>query len=509
MKKYKIFLPLIISSLLASCAGSNPFGNDVMFFSSKSHLISNDFDGLGVEWGAYEDTNKLQPNAKERIYKYAERLDGMALVRCMISYDWICENFDDHGETDKTKHTWSYNFTNKWMKSCEEILSYCQTHGIDVAFGAWNVIGNFQNDVWGMMEEVTSDIRWAKITADVLDYLVHQKGFTCIKYFVNSNEPNYSGEKGSSKNYNNTFEVWKQGVLNVRKALDSNDLKSIKIVGGDATGESGIQEYLTKISKDAELKNAVGDYGFHMYSPSLYIYQGTLMDKYNEHFDEIQKYDSGIGKDRKIHIWECGLLDGKDSTYDCQKLITEFSYAQYMADFTIESLASGINGIAYWDFDDAMHFMYNADGTVTPKEWGMFSTLNSAASEMQSLRPWYHSSTLLINLFRKHNIIFDCGMNDTNKEKLFRSLATVSADNKNAGVIFCNEDTSEKSVKFVLDTEYSNNEKMFVYVFNSLYAKLGEDGFITPNYELEGSLNNVTEINVPSKSFVVISSQKL
>ena len=63
-----------------------------------------------------------------------------------------------------------------------DILDYCQTHDMEVAFGAWNVIADLSNgganDVWGMMEEVTSDIRWAKITADTLDFLVKQKGYT-------------------------------------------------------------------------------------------------------------------------------------------------------------------------------------------------------------------------------------------------------------------------------------------------------------------------------------------
>ena len=55
-------------------------------------MISDDFDGLGVEWGAYEDINKLQTNAWDRITKYANHLDGMSLVRCMVNFDWFCTN---------------------------------------------------------------------------------------------------------------------------------------------------------------------------------------------------------------------------------------------------------------------------------------------------------------------------------------------------------------------------------------------------------------------------------
>ena len=123
---------------------------DLMVFSPQINLISDDFDGLGVEWGAYEDLNKLQTNAWDRITKYADRMDGMSLIRCMINFDWFCENFDNKGDTDKTNDTWTYNFTNKWMKSTEQVLTYCQEHDLTVAFGAWNVIGNLANDKWGM-----------------------------------------------------------------------------------------------------------------------------------------------------------------------------------------------------------------------------------------------------------------------------------------------------------------------------------------------------------------------
>lgn len=509
----KIILPILISSLLVSCnteikEENRIVDNGVYIFSPSLHLVSDDFDGLGVEWGAYEDTNKLQTNAWDRIEKYANRMDGMSLVRCMVSYDWFCEDLDTKGDTDKTNDTWTYNFTNKWMKSTEDVLTYCQTHDIDVAFGAWNVIGSFQNDIWGMMDEVTSDPRWAKITVDVLTYLIKNKGFSCIKYFVNSNEPNYTGFEGASKNYNNNFNVWKQGVLNVRRALDNAGLSNVKIVGGDATGETGITEYLYGISNDAELKNAVGDYGFHMYTPKMWIDQGTLLDKYKEHFNNIKNNDSKIGIDRKPHIWECGLIDGKTAA-DCQMLITEFSYANAMADFTIESLVSGVNGIAYWDFDDAMHFMYNSDGTTTPKEWGMFSTLSSAPLNMQKLRPWYHSSMLLMNLFRKHNVIFDAGRNSSVDNPNVRSMATISSDRQLAGVVFTNNSLSSKQVEFVIDQEYENKEKMYVYIFSEKYTQLDEDGFVKPNFIINGSMSKKTTLTLPGECFVLVSNRSL
>ena len=507
---------LLLTFMLTACSSTSKSNlkkpDGVMVFSPQLNLINDDFDGLGVEWGAYEDTNKLQTGAWERITKYADRLDGMSLVRCMINFDWFCENFDNKGDEDKTNDTWTYNFTNKWMKSTEEVLTYCQAHDMIVAFGAWNVIGSLQNDVWGMMDDVTSDPRWAKMAADTLEYLVLKKGFTCIKYFVNSNEPNYLGRANSSKNYHNTFEKWRQGALNVKAALEKIGLGYIKIVGSDATATSDgtMEAYLEGIAKDDALKAAVGDYGVHVYPYKEPLDNGTMLDTYAEKINAIKEHDPGFGTERKMHIWEAGLQDGKNYALDCQELIGTYNYARAMANYTLTALASGINGIAYWDFDDGMHFMYSSDGSATAKEWGMFSSLGSATALKQQLRPWYHSSTLLINLLRRHNIIFDSGENGSQINPTLRSLATISNDRNLAGVLFSNTDfVNERTVKFVIDEKYNNDEKMYVYIFGEKSTLIGEDGFIKPNYEVEGSLNQIHEITIPASSFVVISNKVL
>ena len=140
----------------------------------------------------------------------------------------------------------------------------------------------------------------------------------------------------------------------------------------------------------------------------------------------------------------------------------------------------------------------------------MFSTLGGANSLEQSLRPWYHSSMLMMNLLRKHNITFDSGDNGSKKNPTLRSLATLSNDRNLAGIMFCNTDViNAASVKFVMDEKYNNNEKLYVYMFNEKLALIGEDGFIKPNYEIEGSFNNINELTIPASTFVVISNKVL
>ena len=500
MKKLIKLALLGTVSLLSLTACQN--GENMVVFNNKSK-VQESFGGLGVEWGAYEDTEKIMQGGWETIINHMDHL-GVARIRLMINYDWFCYDFDDKGNEDKNDDTWSYNFANKYAKNMIEILEYCQIHNIDVAFGAWNAIGSAdeEKDEWHMLDEVTSDVRWAKMSADVVNFLVNQKGFTCIKWFVSSNEPNYRGVKGSSKNYNNTYEKWEQGVKNVRAAFDQYGLQSVGIVGGDVTGRvNEIKEYLIPISKN--IKDKVADYGAHLYLSNIDVDRGEIAKQIKGLYDEIKANDDRLGKTIQTNIWEAGLRDGK-TVLDCQSLISTPSYAIRMADFTIQSLLSGINGIVYWDFDDAMHFMYS-DTAMTPKEWGMFSSLSDASSGKQELRPWYHSTSLLTHLIQKGDEIYSPVENE---DGTFRALASRSHDGKRGGFVAVNAGVEpvEKTFKF---NEHVRGKKTYVYVFNADSYKLGEDGYIVPNFVLDGSVNSEFTMTIPNSTILVVSNTRL
>ncbi len=476
--------------------------NNIAFTSDD--IVNDKFGGLGVEWGAYEDTDKLIEGGWERIIDHMDHL-GPARIRLMINYDWFCQNFDDKGDTDKTNDTWSYNFTNKYALNMLEILDYTQTHGIDVAFGCWNVIGTVGlGDVWNMMDEVTSDIRWAKISADVLNFLVNQKGYSCIKWFVSSNEPNWLGAKGSSKNYNNTYEKWETGVKNVRKALDDIGLDKIGIVGGDTTGYAGCDEYFTGIAKG--IPGLVADYGAHLYLSNYEVDRGGLLNDLDEMITKVKKMDPEAGKSRPFDVWEAGFLDGK-TALDSQTMIMSASYAVRMADYTIQCLANGIDGLVYWDFDDAMHFMYTATTTV-PKEWGMFSSLAEASSQKQELRPWYHSSSLLCHLFKKGNKVYSPIQNNTELDDTFRSLATINQDGTQGGFVAVNAAFGRVTKTFYMD-DIVNGDKLYIYVFNANSYQLDAEGYIEPNYVIDGSLNKKLTLEFDPNTAIVVSNSRL
>ena len=507
----KILVLSLLTSCLVTVAGCNNSKRivdkeNIVF--RKNNIVLENFEGLGVEWGTYEDPDKLSSGSWERSLKIMDRLNPN-VTRCMLNYDWFITNFDDKGDKDKTNDTWEYNFSNKLMNNTIDVLRYCDDHDIDVAFGCWNVPGNVRIDEYDMMTEVTSDIRWAKMTADIIEYLVRYQGIRCIKYFVNSNEPNYRGLEGYSKNYNNNFQIWSQGVKNVRNALDERGFNNIKIVGGDTTGFEGTDEYFTGISSDPSIRENVGDYGFHVYCPNMIIDTGDLAVRIKSVYDKTKKNDSELGVTRMPHIWEAGLYDGKNQETDSNAFITNFSYGLRMADYTLQCAIAGVSSIVYWDFDDGMHFLYLSDGTMTSKGWGMFSSLGSDSAAKQRLRPWYHSSVLLTNLMRKGSQIIDSGINDPEIDKSFRSMGVLGPNNSYAGMVAINRDMEPAKKTFRIAEDFNDSGKVYVYIYNENELKLGEDGFVKENQVLEMSLKNQIEMTVPANSMVILSSKEL
>ena len=505
-------LPLLTSCLIVVSGCSKPGKKNEVDTKSivfkKDNIVLNNFEGLGVEWGTYEDPDKLSSGSWERSLKIMDRLNPQ-VTRCMLNYDWFISNYDNKGNKDKSDDTWEYNFSNKLMNNTIDVLRYCDDHDIDVAFGCWNVPGTLGVDQYDMFEEVTSDPRWATMTADIIEYLVDVQGIRCIKYFVNSNEPNYSGQEGKSKNYNNTFDSWAQGVKNVRKALDDRGFSNIKIIGGDTTGFEGTDQYFTGISTSNELKEAVGDYGFHVSCPNMIIDTGDLAVRIKSVYEKTKKNDAELGVTRMPHIWEAGLYDGKNAETDSNAFIANFSYGLRMADYTLQSAIAGVNSIVYWDFDDGMHFMYLADGTMTSKGWGMFSSLSTDSAFKQRLRPWYHSSVLLTNLMRKGSKVIDSEFNDPEIDKNFRSMGIVGPDDSYAGIVAINRSMSAVTKTFRIAEEYQDSEKIYVYIYNENELKLGEDGFVRANLVLDGTLKDQVEFSVPGNSMVILSSKEL
>ena len=153
-KARKILALSLLPSCLVVMAGCNGkidpqnMDKDNIVFRKANTVISN-YEGLGVEWGTYEDPDKLSSDSWERSLRIMDRLNPQ-VVRCMLNYDWFITNYDDKKDQDKTNDTWEYNFSNKLMNNTVNVLRYCTDHNIDTAFGCCYVPGHVATDEYNM-----------------------------------------------------------------------------------------------------------------------------------------------------------------------------------------------------------------------------------------------------------------------------------------------------------------------------------------------------------------------
>ena len=99
-------------------------------------------------------------------------------------------------------------------------------------------------------------------------------------------------------------------------------------------------------------------------------------------------------------------------------------------------------------------------------------------------------------------------MAEDEENQTFRSVATVSQDGKQGGFAAVNAGFKSVTKNFFL-TEKVEGEQTYVYIFNENSYRLGDDGYIIPNYVIDKSINNEFKLEIPSSTAVVFSNERL
>ena len=468
MKKFiSIMISCLFAFLMLGGCGSMSKTNDSIKFNDKN-LLSNSYFGSGVEFDVYEAPSRIID--MDKVYNRLDKLNP-SMIRCMINYEWFTENLSEDGTS------WDYNWSGDCIQNLFAILDHCEEKGIDVAIGPWRA-----RDGWF---DKTSDSRWADMTLALFQKF-EEKGYTCVKYFVPTNEPNYID--------GNTQAIWEEGVKNVYAKFKENGLaEKYKILGTDVSGFSAAVNWSNSLSSDVVSK--LGSYSIHTYVSNNKIDSGKYQSSIEEVVDALKKKDSDFSN-KGLVIWECGLQDGTNDDMTESEIIDTYDYGVRMTDLTIQAMLGGVNGICYWELDDAAHFRSNGMNTV----WGMFSSLGDTYN--RTLRPWYQSSMLTLNILQKGNKVYGYG------EDSFRALASVSQDGAKAGLICINRNKNEVTKTMKIEGA-SSGEKLYCYFFNQDNAMLDETGFIMPNKVVDGNLDAGVSVTIPANCVLFVTNERI
>ncbi len=391
MKKIISSSLLALSVMLVSCNSDKPTPdvpavNDVNI---SSNVIVADYIGNGPQWGGYDIVPSWtgQSSLSDADWaKIFQRLDYMRpqFIRMMVSAGWTYQDADG-----------SLNLT-KSEAILGRMLDYCQSRGITVQFGEWG-----HQEVGGVIDE-----DWMDNCAQFLEYLIKDKGYSCIKYFTMVNEPN-----GDWSSTDGNITLWSEIVQKFYTKVEALGVTSdLSLMGPDvAVWTSDEVPWITAAANN--LGNEIGAFDIHVYPNENDVREtsfSTLLNIYRAATDKSKvivlgelglKYDQkgALGRENAERI-----NADKYAADDSQMFVYDAIYGIDVADATVQTMRAGYAGSIVWMLDDAM---YNDDGSshsTKLKRWGFWNILGEEkfeSAEDENIRPWFYPMSLMCRYF--------------------------------------------------------------------------------------------------------------
>ena len=223
----------------------------------------------------------------------------------------------------------TFTFESPGMKSRYRSLEVYQKIGarIDITGAEWEAPGNLYDD----------PERVARGWGELMEYMIKKKGFTNIKYWTLTNEPDgaYCRMPGAS------FDLFIKIHQAMRKEFKRRGL-DVKIVGSDDANSTA---FYTTCVKNPEYFKLADILCSHVYvrKESPFAAAGCI------------DHRMGLAQSQKpvkpFIIGECGFLE-KGYTSHVNHLMPTYPYALWMSDLVIEGLNRGVAGFAVWTMNE-------------------------------------------------------------------------------------------------------------------------------------------------------------
>jgi hypothetical protein len=507
MKNNSLFWVLFVVSALFMNSCSQKSKDGIKFTIDPSKAITNQFLGNGVQWSAYphadsEDAEWGLLMTDERWQQVFDRLDFMQprIVRVIDQANWrYLKGFDEKGNP-------VIDYETPEMRSLEKLLGYCQENNIDVLFGEWGAPYQVHDTDAGYSGLITGadDEVWLNMIVDYLDYMVNERGYTCIKYYNLVNEPN-----GDWASTDGDWDEWSSGIKLLYKKLSEKGLSDqIQIAGPDAVAhydhpESEYSGVGWALASMEQLNEQIGLYDIHAYTDFELVKSGGFTDFYRpiaEKAGQLNKPvifgELGFGRDSEEN--QKRIEADPYTSGDSQMSVYDFSYGIDMADALIQLMSVGYGGAVAWSLDDAMHTLGDKGEKDQLKRWGMWNILGTELHdnpEDEEIRPWFFTWSLMCRYFKP-------GMNIVSPEgSSAEGLRLVSGmDGEDITIAVVNN--SEFSRTVTLEMPWSDNFRLYRYEDNN--RKTNEQGFPVPEKDME--LSGSVTMDVAPNSFQLLTT---
>jgi len=241
---------------------------------------------------------------------------------------------------------------------------------------------------WGVKVPWPEPKLFANAVGSLLEHLIKTKGYSCIKYWTLTNEPD-----GFFNESCGDFEQYVQYHVEMKKEIARRGL-GVKIVGSDDM----ITDWFDRCLNTPAYNDAVD-----MYSTHIYIHKDKI-DLANHIFAERvgkleAKAGNGKGRGKPWTIGEYGFRDERFIPPYTNPFSEDYPYAIHNQGFIIDGLNAGVASFQYW----CIHEMYYVDSDNR-----MLFGLWNYKDRDWAVRPVYHSMASFCRLTEMGDTVYRC-----------------------------------------------------------------------------------------------------
>jgi len=326
---------------------------DEVIFQVASEALPGPYMGFGYEDdGWFYNEQNARHGADDAAYALRE-----ARIR-ELQPDWVRMFF--WYKDWNPSHDWeNFHFDSDNMESHYRALEIYQSMGTAVMGCGVE---------WGMKAPFAEKEALARATGELLEHLIKEKGFTVLRYWTLTNEPNLSFERSGA-----TFEDYVRIHQLLQEEFQQRGL-DVQLVGSDDT--NGGEAWFEACVEDERYWDSVDLFASHIYLK----HDGRRLAQpfFTDRLDQL--------KGRKpFVVAEFGFQDERSGTFE-NPLMRSYDYGLWSLDFALQGLNLGVAGFAIWGLSE----MYYPGRDTMPMEYGLWNFGPDWA-----LRPIYSAWKLL------------------------------------------------------------------------------------------------------------------
>ncbi len=291
--------------------------------------------------------------------------EGIAIREGRIRYmepDWVRMFFwyrDWNPFLDAKNYTWDSDN----MRSHYRTLDLYQELGTRVTIAGVE---------WTYTEQWSNPKTLAKAIGDLLEHLIVTKGYTCIKDWTLSNEPNLFFHEGEEGTFERFVEIHKLVAADIKnRGLDVN------IVGSD---DGDGYDWFNACVNTSEYHDLTAVYASHTY------FKPTELPFMKDFFSDRIALLEANPPVRPFVMAEFGFADERMQPPSLNPLMEEYEYALLTMAAYMDGLNAGVAGFNIWCMQEVYY-----PGGQTPMNFGLWNF----ADRNWEIRPVFHTVATL------------------------------------------------------------------------------------------------------------------